>query len=313
VPILISWPLKAFFFDEPPFYFVTRYVDGLDLVKWCTHHGGAKNIEAATMREIVAQIADALQAAHDSGIIHRDVKPSNILVSNDVKISLRSYLMDFGIGQVVSEEALLGVGRLGFTQTIVNSDSLSGTRLYMAPEVIAGKGASIRSDIYALGVILFQVTVGDFSAPLTSDWSKKITDSLIREDLENCLAGEPDERLAGASQLAQRLRTLETRRAARSAEEAALKERERAAYNRGVLRATVAAMILVGLFSTLAVYAFREAKRAANNAVSEIAQRKRAEVSAAQTRRIFSRSDFLLAANAIEEEQRRGSFGIPGA
>jgi hypothetical protein len=68
--------------------------------------------------------------------------------------------------------------------------------------------------IYALGVVLYQLLVGDFSRAVTTDWAMQITDRLLREDLEKCFVGDPQERFAGAGQLAEQLRRLEERRAA---------------------------------------------------------------------------------------------------
>src|SRR5207247_5819160 len=136
-----------------------------------------------TRLEIVAQVADALQAAHEAGVIHRDVKPSNILVSqpSTPNSQLSAKLTDFGIGQVVSQEALAGMTRLGFTQTMLSpgSSTQTGTHLYMAPELLAGKSASTRSDIYSLGVVLYQLLIGDFTRPLTMDWIKRVSDRLL--------------------------------------------------------------------------------------------------------------------------------------
>jgi serine/threonine protein kinase len=120
-----------------------------------------------------------------------------------------------------------------FSQAGLESASLSGTQLYMAPELIWGKPASIRSDIYALGVVLYQLLAGDFGRPVTTDWAKQIKDPLLREDLEKCFASDPQDRFAGAAQLAEQLRCLAERQAAFDKQQAILKERERAAYRRG--------------------------------------------------------------------------------
>jgi hypothetical protein len=123
-------------------------------------------------------------------------------------------LTDFGIGQVISAEYLQGVTQAGFTQTMLGSSSSgTGTTMYLAPELIAGTPATTRSDIYSLGVVLYQLLVGDFRRPLTADWVKQIADPLLREDLGRCLAGDPEERFAGAAQLADNLRTYPARQA----------------------------------------------------------------------------------------------------
>jgi serine/threonine protein kinase len=81
--------------------------------------------------------------------------------------------------------------------------------LYIAPELFWGKPASIRSDIYALGVVLYQLLVGDFGRLVTIDWAKQIKDPLLREDLEKCFAGDPQDRFPGSVQLAEQLRGME--------------------------------------------------------------------------------------------------------
>jgi serine/threonine protein kinase len=276
-------------FDQAPFYIVMRHVEGENLATWCEMQGGIEKAPLATRLEIVAQIADALQAAHDSGVIHRDVKPSNILVSPR---NNRAYLTDFGIGQVLSEELLSRLTRSGFTQTMVDYNSRSGTQLYMAPELLSGKPASIRSDIYALGVVLYQLLVGDFARPVTTDWAKQITDSLLQEDLEKCFAGDPQERFAGVGQLAEQLRSLEERRAASEKQQALLKERERAAYRRGIMRTAALALAVIGIVSGLALYSFWQRHEARRTAREASTQRKAAQQQAriAETRRLAAQA-----------------------
>jgi len=96
----------------------------------------------------------------------------------------------------------------------------AGTYLYMAPELLAGKSASKQSDLYSLGVVLYQLLVGDLSRPITTDWSKEIVDPVLREDLARCTSGNPVERFSSAAALAQDLRSLEQRRVRRDLQEA---------------------------------------------------------------------------------------------
>ena len=193
---------------------VMDHVDGEDLKSWCERQGGVDKVPLALRLEIVAQIADALQAAHDAGVVHRDVKPGNILIAErgvrsaegGIQSEMRYpklavKLTDFGIGQVLSEEVLKGVTKAGFTQTIIAeySSSQTGSQMYMAPELLAGKPASTRSDIYSLGVVLYQLLVGNLTRPLTTDWAKEAIDPLLGEDLARCLRAIPrrDSRVLG--------------------------------------------------------------------------------------------------------------------
>jgi serine/threonine protein kinase/class 3 adenylate cyclase len=249
-------------FEKPPFYIVMDYAEELDLKAWCDARGGVEAVPMGSRLEIVAQIAAALQTAHGAGVIHRDVKPSNILISESKSPTQAPHLVarltDFGIGQVVSEETLAAMTQMGFTQTMFSTSSSShtGTQLYMAPELLVGQPASPQSDIYSLGVVFYQLAVGDLSTPVTTDWAKRIPDTLLREDLEKCFAGNPRERFASAGALAQSLRSIEQRQAelAQSRERAALQERS--TRRRKAIWTAVGAIAAITLIGWLAVTAF---------------------------------------------------------
>ena len=262
--------LNDVFLDQPPFYVEMEYVEGSDLRRYCEEGRRIDRIALQTRLEIVAQAADGLQAAHEAGIIHRDIKPTNILIEErrSGPTEIRAKLTDFGIGQVVSEEYLGGITRAGFTQTMLSSSnsSQSGTQLFMAPELVAGKVASTRSDLYSLGVVAYQLIVGDFSRPITIDWGKQISDSLLRADLERCFAGDPNERFGSAAELAKNLRALPERRATLERQQGELAARAKAAYRQGVIRAMSVAALVVSVVSALGLVAVKEAASAKRSA-----------------------------------------------
>jgi class 3 adenylate cyclase/tRNA A-37 threonylcarbamoyl transferase component Bud32/dipeptidyl aminopeptidase/acylaminoacyl peptidase len=281
--------------DHSPFYVEMDYVEGADLRSWCEKHGGAESVPLATRLEIVAQAADGLQAAHEAGIIHRDIKPANILVGGRgiEPDEVRVKLTDFGIGQVVSEDFLKGITRAGFTETVLSdsTSSQTGTQLYMAPELLAGKPASTRSDIYSLGVVLYQLLVGDFSRPVTIDWARHISDLLLWQDLASCLSGDPNERFGSAVELAKNLRAMPERRAAVEFREAELERQqaekaalERAADKRRMMRRAGWAAVIVALVASLTVVALHESRTAKATASRESQERGRAERGEAEAR-----------------------------
>ncbi len=254
--------VEATYFDEPPFYIVVEHVDGSDLRQWCEAGGGIENVALATRLEIAAQVADALKAAHESGVIHRDVKPSNILVGGEGGGGVRVHLTDFGIGHVISEEALAGITRGGFTVTMMDSGSHGGTRLYMAPELIAGSPASPQSDLYSLGVVLYQLIVGDLSRPLATDWSDDVPDASLREDLRRCFARDPLKRFATTGELAESLRSLENRRAQLAEKEAAAEAQKRVVLKRRRLLIATAVIAVAALLGGAIFYSWQQGHRA---------------------------------------------------
>ena len=279
--------VQDLFFEQPPFYLLMDYGEERDLKKWCEEQGGIDSVPIATRLEIVAQVADGLQAAHQAGVLHRDIKPSNILVSRRSPAGLQAKLTDFGIGQLISQETLAGFTRGSHTKSATLSGSPdTGTLIYMAPELLAGKAASVHSDIYSLGVVLLQLVAGDFGQPVTTDWTRHVADPLLAQDLAKCLAGDAGARYASAAELASNLRSLEARRAALARQAAAQVARETAARRRqkalrlAMAAAVVTAAVALGVYTRSTMRLDAQHQQIAREATrrAEIAQNQQREL-----------------------------------
>jgi len=263
--------------DKAPYFLEMEYTPDGSLDRWGPEDDRLGKMTVAERAEFVAEVAEALGAAHSVGVLHKDVKPSNILVRKDADGSPHARLTDFGIGQLLETADLAGalVSATGFTETGMLSDlgSRTGTRLYMAPELSAGKLASIASDIFALGVLLYQMVSGDLTRPLAQGWERDISDPLLVEDIAACIDGNPSERIASGHLVAERLRSLDARREARAEEERRIAAEAR--RTRLLRVATVAAALLL----VVAISAFvvagvldqrrREAETARREAAAE--------------------------------------------
>ena len=271
---VIDWNL-----DDEPYFIEAEYTAGGNLLDWAESAGGIETVDHAMRRELVAQVAEALSAAHSVGVLHRDVKPANVLVQPDRDGRPQIRLTDFGIGHVTDHDRLgaAGITVLGMTH-LGEARSSAGTRLYQAPELLEGRAPTIQADVYALGVLLFQLEVGDLARSLSAGWEREIEDPLVTEDIAEAVDGIPSRR-PNAQQLADRLRSLEERRQTRDetrrlrAEAAASRE----ALARGrrrrriVLTVSVALLVVATAMGLLARSASEEARRARDTARAAVA------------------------------------------
>ena len=164
---------------------------------------------------MIAQVAEALAAAHSVGVLHKDVKPQNVLIAEDAEGKSKARLADFGVGLVRDKSVLVGrdFTVTGFTETTKDANrNGGGTRLYAAPELLEGRTPTTLADIYALGVMLYQVVVGDLERALAPGWERDAADDLLKHDISACVEGRPERRLGNALNLAERLRSLKQRR-----------------------------------------------------------------------------------------------------
>jgi DNA-binding winged helix-turn-helix (wHTH) protein/serine/threonine protein kinase len=204
-------------FDTAPYYLESEYC-GSNLAEWSEAQGGLAKIPFETRLQVLVDVARAVAAAHEVGVLHKDLKPANVLAAPTGEGGWHIKVADFGSGWLLDPVRLnaLGITNLGFTQSeIPQSDPLTGTLMYLAPEVLAGQSSTASADVYALGVMLYQLAAGDFRKPLSPGWEAGIEDPLIREDIADAACGDPAKRLGGAAALADRLESLPQRRIAR--------------------------------------------------------------------------------------------------
>ncbi len=264
-------------FEEAPYYLESEYTEGGDLFAWAADQGGLDSVPMTTRLELVAQVAEALGAAHSVGILHKDVKPANILITAGRAGEPRARLTDFGVGLLTDQAALAEHGITLMGLTVDDSGySSAGTHLYMAPEVLEGQVPSIQADLYALGVLLYQVVVGDLSRALAGGWQRHVDDEVLRDDIACFVDGSARRRPGSADEIAERVRHLEERRSDREEEKRALRQAEEArlALERGrrrrrLLVVAVAALAIFGAtMATLMRLARQEAQRANREAAT---------------------------------------------
>ena len=152
-----------------------------------SRRGSTRNPPLGERLEVVAQVADALDTVHAAGIYHRDIKPANILLTRREDGALRGKLTDFGLGAAQDPDLLRSI----YASRV---EGLSGTWDYIAPELRHGGTASAQSDIYSLGLTLYQVVVGDLERPLTGDWERQLPSDVLCADIRRCVSQSPADR-----------------------------------------------------------------------------------------------------------------------
>jgi DNA-binding winged helix-turn-helix (wHTH) protein/serine/threonine protein kinase len=212
-------PVLDWNFTTAPYSLESAY-GGLDLEQWASEQGGLAAVPLQARLDVIASVASTVAAAHGIGILHKDIKPANVLIAVDGAGRWQPKVVDFGSAALSDPDRLaaLNITQSGFEMRSDGSpDTSAGTPAWMAPELLAGAAPGIASDVFALGVMLYQIVVGDFRKPLAPGWEEDVDDPLLREDIALAAAGEPARRMDSAADLARRLRSLETRRAERNA------------------------------------------------------------------------------------------------
>jgi serine/threonine protein kinase len=193
--------------EDGSFFIAMEYIDGMTLGELIKREGALPISQAV---QFGIQLAEGLSAAHQAGVIHRDIKPDNLMVVADGQLLK---IMDFGIARSVESEAGTRLTRL---------DAIMGTPDYMAPEQVNGVDANAQSDLYACGVVLYEMLTGKlpFKAPtpgatLVKQVSeipvavrklRKEIPSAVERVIMQALEKKPENRQKNAAELADALR-----------------------------------------------------------------------------------------------------------
>jgi serine/threonine-protein kinase len=235
-------------------YLSMEYVDGEDLGSLLRRIGRLPRDKAV---QIARQLCAGLEAAHEQGILHRDLKPANVMIDGRG----RAKITDFGLA--------------GLAETIVGDEIRVGTPLYMAPEQSAGEEVSVRSDIYSLGLVLYELFTGrrafeaetaadldrlrDESTPTTPSSHVQDLDPAVERTILRCLETEPEARPSSALAVAAALPGGDPLAAALAAGETPSPEMVADAGEVGGLRPVIGvpllAFVIVGL---VAIAGFRD-------------------------------------------------------
>jgi serine/threonine-protein kinase len=232
-----------------------EFIDGEDLASLLRRIGRLPGDKAV---ELARQICAGVAAAHDNGVLHRDLKPANVMIDGRGK----ARITDFGLA-VVSQE-------------LRGEEVLTGTPAYMAPEQLTGKEATQRSDIYALGLVLYELFTGkqvfeaksipelmalhEKSTPTTPSSHVKEIDPLVERVILRCLDKDPQKRPASAIQVAAALPGGDPLAAALAAGETPSPEMVAASGEKTGLRPAIAVACLAAVIAGLIVYAFLRSK-----------------------------------------------------
>ena len=252
-------------FSAPPFFLAYKH-EGDNLHDWAESSRGLAAMDTEKRLGLFLRVCSAVSAAHEIGVLHKDIKPQNILIKEGPDGDPQVKLTDFGNSEMLEPDQLerLSLTTEGITVTL-DSEHSSGTVMYMAPELLQTGAATVRSDVFALGVLLFQLLASGFKRPLVPGWHREIDDELLVEDIARATDQDPDRRFSSVHELAERVNSLQARRREleksrrdQAAIERSRRELERQRARRPWVLGMIASLV-IGL--GVSIYLYREAEQ----------------------------------------------------
>ena len=291
---LLDWNLT-----EPPFWVCTPYCSEGNLSQWRADVGNIASLPLEQRLRMFAGLCRTVAELHGLGVLHKDIKPQNLYPVEDGD-GFKLLLGDLGISGGDLPPGIAASGLALGEATLHETAALSGTALYIAPEILVGHTPTTRSDLYALGVLLFQMITGDLRKSLAPGWEEQVPDELLRADIAWAAHNDPEKRLGDAALLAERLDNLDQRHCAirERAEERKMMvlQSESAERNARKIRSLTVSIfgLTIILFATAWMYFQKQAaENEATAAAARIADEQRAssEVLAFLTKDILGRGN----------------------
>jgi eukaryotic-like serine/threonine-protein kinase len=234
-------------------YIAMEYLPGETLSRRIPPNG----LPTESVLDLGAQVADAMDHAHTHGILHRDLKSANVRMTSSGQLKV----LDFGLAMNIKEASFEGITR----STSLDSGSVVGTLAYMAPELLQGKAPDVRTDIWSLGVLLYELAAG--ALPFQGRTGFELTTAILRESpaalathvtpglravIMHCLAKDPESRYHSASEIRAALEALQSDTGVTQRAAAPPAEKSAARYVLSVaslLAAAAALLFVYGRFS----------------------------------------------------------------
>jgi non-specific serine/threonine protein kinase/serine/threonine-protein kinase len=196
IATILDWQL-----DEPPYFLELDYARHGNLPQWTVSRGGLRRIALAERMRLVGEVCGALAAVHAADVVHRNVSAASIFIDSDRdddRDRVRARLGEFGWSDL-SERTRLDALKITSAGLTLIGDEGIGEQIYLAPECAAGQAATPASDVYALGVLMLQMVVGDLQRAPGADWERDVDSKPLRDIIAACTDAQAPRRPSAAA------------------------------------------------------------------------------------------------------------------
>jgi serine/threonine protein kinase/DNA-binding winged helix-turn-helix (wHTH) protein len=210
---ILDWQLS-----DPPYFIEMAATSGQNMLELSHAVGGLSNYSSDERLRWLAKLADVVSAVHALGIVHRNLAAASVWLERQTSLSSQlpgqtnDYVVvlgEFGLGQIDNPSALHDAKITA--QGLTDSGNLVSThRMYLAPEILQGQAATAASDVYALGVLIYQLMLGDFEVVPELGWERPIASEGLKRLIGKCLESNPAAR-PDAATLAKQLHAIDAR------------------------------------------------------------------------------------------------------